>query len=133
MKYDYIDFGKRKYERGTHMLEFFQIVFLKSIIAVTIIILVLLIFENKRTIKFIRNDINKTLKNFNIIIILTIIICTLNIKLSIIYLEINVLFLLNIMIVLINFKFNKLNKFGVITLIGSFLALTIIRFIYQNQ
>lgn len=115
------------------MLEFFQIVFLKSIIAVTIIILVLLIFENKRTIKFIRNDINKTLKNFNIIIILSIIICTLNIKLSIIYLEINVLFLLNIMIVLINFKFNKLNKFGVITLIGSFLALTIIRFIYQNQ
>ena len=115
------------------MLEFFQIVFLKSIIAVTIIILVLLIFENKRTIKFIRNDINKTLKNFNIIIILSIIICALNIKLSIIYLEINVLFLLNIMIVLINFKFNKLNKFGVITLIGTFLALTIIRFIYQNQ
>lgn len=68
------------------MLEFFQIVFLKSIIAVTIIILVLLIFENKRTIKFIRNDINKTLKNFNIIIILSIIICALNIKLSIIYL-----------------------------------------------
>jgi len=115
------------------MLEFFQIVFLKSIIVVSIIILVLLIFGNKRTIKFIKKDLNRTLKNTYIIIMFSIIICALNIKLSIIYLEINVLFLLNIMIVLINFKFNKLNRFGVITLIGTFIALTIIRFIYQNQ